>query len=348
MEKNFRRLPAEWEKHQGTLLCFPHEGRDWPGKYAAIKWAFVEIIRKVTEFEPVYLVVKSEKIKTEVQELLKRAHANISNVRYIFQNTNRSWMRDSGPVVVQTHGGREALQFGFNGWAKYPNYLIDRQIPQAVAKTLGIPLTKVTYNGRQVILEGGSIEINGAGTLITTEECLMDSRIQVRNPGFSKNDYENVFREFLGISNVIWLGEGIEGDDTHGHVDDICRFVNPNTIVVCTEPNKNDKNHIRLNDNLERLKNVRLENGSKPEIVPFPMPGRIDFEDMRMPASYVNFLFTAESVLVPTFNDKNDYKALGLLAELIPGRQIIGINATDLIWGLGTLHCLSHEITAGT
>lgn len=342
-----RRLPAEWEKHQATLLAFPHDGKDWPGKYDAIKWAFVEMIRKVAPHETVLLVVKSREQRDRVAAMLKQAHADADNVRHIILNTNRSWMRDSGPVVVKrSDGKREALQFRFNGWAKYPNHRLDAKIPSAVAAVLNLPLTQVRYNGKPVVLEGGAIEVNGSGTLITTEECLLDAKTQVRNPGFSKKDYEAVFNQYLGIRNVIWLGEGIDGDDTHGHVDDICRFVNRNTVVACMEENRNDINHKRLRDNLERLKRSRLEDNSKLQVVPIPMPGRIDFEDLRLPASYVNFLITDGCVLVPTFSDPNDCKALGILSELFKGRKVIGIHAVDLIWGLGTLHCLSHEIPA--
>jgi len=342
-----RRLPAEWEPHQATLLSFPFNGNDWPGKYDVIKWAFVEMIRKVVEFESVLLVVKSESQQQTVGAMLRQAHADTKQVKYIIQNTNRSWMRDSGPIVVQrSDGKREALQFRFNGWAKYANHRLDWKISAAVATALKVPLTEVLYQGRPVVLEGGAIEVNGKGTLITTEECLLDQKTQVRNPGYTKQDYAAIFQEYLGVTNVIWLGEGIEGDDTHGHVDDICRFVNPTTVVACVEPNKKDVNHRRLEKNLDRLKQARLEEGSKLEVVPLPMPGRLDFEDLRLPASYVNFLVTNGCVLVPTFNDPNDAIALGVLGELFPNRQVIGIHAVDLVWGLGTLHCLSHEITA--
>jgi agmatine deiminase len=340
-----RRLPAEWEKHQATLLSFPAEGRDWPGKYHAVKWAFMEIIRKVTAYEPVILVVKSEELRKKVLVMMEQAHVDPQMVSFILKDTNRNWMRDSGPIVVKRDdGSREAIRFGFTGWAKYGNHKKDQGIPEAVAKHLGIPLVPAMYNDKLVVLEGGAIDINGTGTLITTEECLMDTETQVRNPGFTKQDYENVFREYLGITNTIWLGDGIDGDDTHGHVDDICRFVNRNTVVAVQEKNTKDPNHKKLEANLEILKNARLENGEKLNVVTIPMPGRLDFEDLRLPASYVNFLMTEGAVLVPVFNDKNDYKALGILADLFPGRDIIGIGATDLIWGLGTLHCLSHEI----
>ena len=347
MSEITRRLPAEWETHQATLLCFPHNGNDWPGKYEVIKWAFVEIIRKVAEYERVLLVVKDEELQQKVDGMLQQAHANTKQVKYILQNTNRSWMRDSGPIVVQrSDGKREALQFRFNGWAKYPNHRLDWQVPSAVAKSLKVPVTEVCYQGRPVVLEGGAIEVNGRGTLITTEECLLDQKTQVRNPGFTKEDYAAIFNEYLGVTNLIWLGDGIEGDDTHGHVDDICRFVNPTTVVACVESNTRDANHRRLAQNRERLKSARLEEGSKLKVVEMPMPARLDFEDLRLPASYVNFLVTNGCVLVPTFNDPNDAIALGILSDLFSDRCVIGVHAVDLVWGLGTLHCLSHEIAA--
>jgi agmatine deiminase len=340
-----RRFPAEWEKHQATLLSFPAEGRDWPGKYHAIKWAFIEIIKKITAYEPVILVVKSDELHEKVAIMLEQAHVDLSAVSYIIQDTNRNWMRDSGPAIVHTsNNDREAIQFGFTGWAKYKNHSKDQGIPDAVARHLGLSIIPAMYKNKLVVLEGGSIDVNGCGTLITTEECLMDPVLQIRNKGFRKEDYENVFREYLGVTNTIWLGEGIEGDDTHGHVDDICRFVNRNTVVAVHEPNTSDPNHHKLEANLEILRNSRLENGKKLNVVTIPMPGRIDFEDLRLPASYVNFMMTNGCILMPTFNDKNDYQALGILTDLFHDRDVIGISAIDLVWGLGTLHCLSHEI----
>ena len=345
MNKFSRRIPAEWEKHEVTLLSFPHDGKDWPTKYTAIKWVYIEIIRKLSCYEPVLLLVKSEKLKLTVIGMLEQAHVDRNKVNFIIKDTNRSWMRDSGPVIVKgAVGRREALNFSFNGWAKYPNYKKDKGVSEAVASYLKIPLIPVMYNKRHVVLEGGAIDSNGCGTLLTTEECLLDKKHQVRNPGFEKTDYENVFRDYMGISNVIWLGEGIEGDDTHGHVDDICRFVNRNTVVAAREKNTRDKNYRKLEENLERLQNSKIENGEKLNVVTIPMPGRLDFEDLRLPASYVNFLIANGVVLVPVFNDKNDYKALGVIKDIFPDKDVIGINAVDLIWGLGTLHCLSHEI----
>jgi agmatine deiminase len=340
-----RRIPAEWERHEGTLLAFPHDGNDWPGKYPMIKWVFVEIIKKITLFEPVILLVKSEKFRISVEEMLVRAHVDKTKVRYIIKSTNRSWMRDSGPIIIKNEEGkRVALQFSFNAWAKYPDYNKDKGIPREVASFLDIPLVPVIYNDKHVVLEGGSIDINGCGTLITTEECLLDKKIQVRNPGYEKNDYENIFSQYFGITNTIWLKDGIEGDDTHGHVDDICRFVNKNTVVAVNESNSRDKNYKKLEENIERLRGARIENGEKINVVTIPMPDRIKFKNVRLPASYVNFLITGGAVFVPVFNDINDYKAIGIIKELFPNHNVYGICSVDLVWGLGTLHCLSREI----
>lgn len=339
-----RRFPAEWEKQQGVLLCFPHNGNDWPGKYGAIQWAFVEFIKKVSLQELVFLVVKDVKQQEIVSELLLRADVNLDKIQFIHHKTNRSWMRDSGPIIVYNNGKREALNFNFNGWAKYSNYKLDRFVPEKVSATLDIPLTQVTYKGKPVVLEGGALEVNGKGTLLTSEECLLHPTIQVRNPGFTKEDYEAIFKDYFGVTNTIWLGDGIKGDDTHGHIDDLARFVNPHTIVTVIETNKQDENYKPLQDNLKRLKASKLETGKAPEIVTLPMPKPLIFEGIRIPASYANFLIINNCVLVPTFNDPNDRFALNTLADCFPKHEIIGISAIDLIWGFGTLHCLSQQI----
>ncbi len=339
-----RRFPAEWEKQEGILLCFPHNGNDWPGKYEAVQWDFVEFIKKVAAVEKVFLVVADTKLKTKVAEMLERGHVQLTNVSYIIHKTNRSWMRDSGPIIVKNGSKREALNFNFNGWAKYSNFQLDKHVPRQVADFLKLPLTQVTYKGKPVVVEGGAIDVNGKGTLLTSEECLMHPSIQVRNANFTKADYEAVFKEYLGVTNVIWVGDGIEGDDTHGHIDDLCRFINEDTIVTIVEEDTKDANYKPLQDNLKRLQNAKLENGQAPKIVCLPMPKRLDFEGLRLPASYANFLILNHCVLVPTFNDSKDRIALNILADCFPDREIIGINATDFIWGFGTLHCLSQQI----
>jgi agmatine deiminase len=339
-----RRFPAEWEKQQGILLCFPHNGKDWPGKYEAIQWAFIEFIKKIATFETVFLVVANENLKQKVTAMLIDARVNLTNVSFIVHKTNRSWMRDSGPIIVKNGSKREALNFNFNGWAKYKNFQLDKHVPDTVGNFLKIPVTQVMYKGKPVIVEGGAIDSNGCGTLLTSEECLMHPTIQVRNPNFTKADYEAVFKEYLGITNVIWLGDGIEGDDTHGHIDDLCRFVNEDTIVTIVESDTKDSNYKPLQDNLKRLQNAKLENGKSPKIIQLPMPKRLDFEDLRLPASYANFLILNKCVLVPIFNDANDRIALNIIADCFPNREVIGISAIDLIWGFGTLHCLSQQI----
>jgi agmatine deiminase len=339
-----RRFPAEWETQQGLLLCFPHNGNDWPGKYQTIQWAFVEFIKKVCTYETVFLVVRDVALKAKVTEILTMAAVNLKMVRFIIQKTNRSWMRDSGPIIVKTHKGIEALNFNFNGWAKYANYRLDKKVPSVVAKTLNIPLTQVVYKGKPVVLEGGAIEVNGQGTLITSEECLLHPSIQVRNANFTKADYETIFKDYLGITNTIWVGNGIIGDDTHGHIDDLCRFVNVNTIVTVVETDPKHRNYAVLRDNLERLKTSQLENGSAPNVVTLPMPKEIVFDGLALPASYANFLILNNAVLVPTFNDPSDRIALNILADCFPDRAVTGLSAIDLIWGFGTLHCLSQQL----
>lgn len=340
-----RRFPAEWEEQEGILLCFPHNGNDWPGKYEAIQWAFVEFITKVSQYERVYLVVANQKLEDKVKDMLLKNTVSLDQIHFIQSKTNRSWMRDSGPIIVKkTDGTREALNFNFNAWAKYKNYKLDRKIPERVAEELKLPLIQTSYQGKPVILEGGALESNGQGTLITSEECLLDPEIQVRNPGFTKDDYEQVFKEYFGVTNTIWVGAGIEGDDTHGHIDDLCRFVNANTIITVVEEDKNDPNYLPLQDNLKRLKQAVLEDGKAPEIITLPMPKRIEFDGVRLPASYANFLILNSCVLVPVFNDPKDRVALNTLSECFPDHEIIGISAIDLIWGFGTLHCLSQQI----
>ncbi|GBF19344.1 MULTISPECIES: agmatine deiminase family protein [Arenibacter] len=339
-----RRFPAEWEKQQGILLCFPHNGNDWPGKYGAIQWAFVEFIKKVATYEQVFLVVDSAKHQKKVMEMLEMATVNLKKVVFIIQKTNRSWMRDSGPIIIKNGKNREALNFNFNGWAKYSNYKLDRKVPKAISEVLEVPLTQVVYKGKPVVLEGGALEVNGKGTLITSEECLLHPKVQVRNANFTKTDYEAIFKEYLGITNTIWVGDGIIGDDTHGHIDDLCRFVDVETIVTVVESDPKHKNYKALQDNLARLEKAKLEDGRSPKIITLPMPKDILFEGLTLPASYANFLILNKCVLVPTFNDAADRIALNTIASCFPDREVLGISAIDLIWGFGTLHCLSQQI----
>ena len=338
------RFPAEWEHQEGVLLCFPYNGKDWPGKYQAIQWAFVEFIKKVSQVETVFLVIENKAQQNKVNEMLEMAHVNMQNINYITHKTNRSWMRDSGPIIVKKGEERIALNFNFNGWAKYPNHKLDRGVPKVISDVLKTTLTQVMYKGKPVVLEGGAMDSNGKGTLLTSEECLLHPSIQVRNENFTKADYEAVFKEYLGITNVIWLGDGIVGDDTHGHIDDLCRFINEDTIITVIESNVEDSNYNALQDNLKRLQASKLENGNSPNIVTLPMPKPLFFDGIQIPASYANFLILNKTVLVPTFNDSNDRVALNIISDCFPDREVIGLSAIDLIWGFGTLHCLSQQI----
>jgi agmatine deiminase len=343
------RLPAEWEPHAATWITWPQTPGDWPGKFAPMPWAFAEIIRKLAGAEGaerVRVAVADERVERRARGQLKKAGADLSRVDFLILPTDRGWMRDCGPCFVERDGKLAIADFGFDAWSKYPEYALDAQVPAFAARHLGLPIAPVTHKGRHVIFEGGALDINGQGTLVTTEECCLDPEVQVRNPGFAHADYEAVFASALGVANTIWLSHGIKGDDTHGHVDDFCRFVDARTLVLCQEPDARDDNHAILEENRERLEDARLEDGSRPEVVRLPMPAPLVFDGMRLPASYANFLITNAAVLVPTFNDANDRLALGILAELFD-RPVIGIHAVDLVWGLGTIHCLTRQEPRG-
>lgn len=338
------RLPAEFEIHEATWISFPHNKADWLGKFAPIPWVFVEIVRYLSIGEKVRILVQNEFEKYKTIKILNSVPINFSNIEFYIKKTDRNWLRDSAPQFVKNSNDKTKLiSFKFNAWAKYDNYKLDMKIPNFISKKLNIDLIKVIHNNRTVVLEGGAIDYNGKGTLITTEECLMDQKTQVRNPGFTKNDYESIFNKFLGIEKVIWLKKGIIGDDTHGHVDDITRFVNENTVVTAIEKNSKDENYKNLLENKEILQSSTLQDGSRIQIIELPMPSPIIFKGQRLPASYANFYISNYAVLVPTFNDENDRLALGILSELFPDRKVIGIHAVDLVWGLGTIHCLTHE-----
>jgi len=347
------RHPAEWEPHEATWIGWPHKRSDWPGKFQPIPWVYGEIVRCITPGELVRVLVNDRSHEAAALRVLKRVGVDPKRVEFLRFPTNRGWMRDIGPVFVKRDGpagwaddrvGETAVAgFRFNAWAKYDDWKRDAKIPALAAKRLKKRLFIPEVTGRNVVLEGGSIDLNGRGSLLTTEECLLDATTQVRNPGMSRTDIEKVFLEYLGASNVLWLGKGIAGDDTHGHVDDLCRFVNPTTVVLCDEKDPRDSNYAALNENRERLEGMRLEDGSKVDVVPLPMPAPVVFDGQRLPASYANFYIANSAVLVPTFNDPQDRMALGVLSELITDRPIVGIHAVDLVWGLGTLHCLTHE-----
>jgi agmatine deiminase len=303
-----------------------------------------EIVRWVARGEIVRILVRSRDEAKTARRLLSRASADVRKVELIVHPTDRGWTRDSGPLFVR-RGRRETaiVHFHFNAWAKYPDWRKDRKVPQMAARALGKALLHAEHGGKPFILEGGGIDVNGRGTLLTTEECYLSRKVQIRNPGLGRKEIRNVLAKYLGATNVFWLGGGIVGDDTHGHVDDIARFIGRRTIVMIRETNPKDVNYRALAENWERIGDLRLEDGSKPEVVPLPMPGPLVFDGERLPASYANFYFSNSAVLVPTFNDPNDRVALGTLAELVRDRPVVGIHAGDLVDGFGTLHCLTQQ-----
>jgi agmatine deiminase len=340
-------LPSEWSKHEATWIGWPYNKSDWPGKFSPIPYVYAEIVKYISRGEKVRIFVQSKEHKLKAEKVLKDCDVSLSNVEFFIKKTDRGWLRDSGPMFVKDGKETVAIDFKFNAWAKYDDYKLDDKIPLFISKKISMKRVIAEHKGKQVVLEGGAIDTNGKGTLITTEECLLDDKVQTRNPGFTKQDYFEVFKKYFGVSNVIWLGKGIVGDDTHGHVDDLCRFVNENTVVLVSEENSKDENYNLLNENKERLQNIFLPNGSKLNVMPLPIPSPQIFKSQRLPASYANFYISNYAVLVPTFNDPNDKIAIGVLSELFPDRKVIGIHSVDLVWGLGTLHCLTKEQPAG-
>jgi agmatine deiminase len=339
---NFRLLP-EWSNHIATWIGWPYNKSDWPGKFSPIPYVYAEIVKYISPEEKVRIFVQSTEHKSKAEKVLKDSDVSLDNVEFFIKKTDRGWLRDSGPVFVKNGSETIALDFKFNAWAKYDDYKLDNKIPSFISKKLNLTSIVAEHNGKQVVLEGGAIDTNGKGTLITTEECLLDEKLQTRNPGFTKQDYFEVFKKYFGVTNVIWLGKGIVGDDTHGHIDDLCRFVNEDTVVLVQEKNAADENYSLLNENRERLQNIYLPNGSKLSVVLLPMPSPQVFKGQRLPASYANFYISNYAVLVPTFNDPNDRIVLGILSDLFPDRKVIGIHSIDLVWGLGTIHCLTKE-----
>ena len=346
-------MPAEWERHEATWLGWPHNATDWPDKLDTIRWVYGEIVRSIARGEKVRILVNSMAEAKFARRYLTRAGADVKRVEFIAHPTNRGWTRDSGPIFVRGKNLQSAIRnpkletaivhFHFNAWAKYDDWQKDRRVPETAAKVLRKSLFNAQFDGRDFVLEGGGIEVNGRGTLLTTEECYLDPKIQVRNPGLGRKEIDATLKKYLGVTNVFWLVAGPAGDDTHGHIDDICRFVNAKTVVLIRETNRKDANYRPLSENWERIQDFRLEDGSKPEVVPLPMPAPLYFDGCRLPASYANFYISNAAVMVPTFNDPNDRIALGILAELFPDRPVVGIHAVDLVLGFGTLHCLTQQ-----
>jgi agmatine deiminase len=340
------RMPAEWEPHGATWLAWPHNKTDWPGKFEAIPWVFADIIRHLARVEEVNLIVASAREKRSAQEVLRRSHVDARCVKFHLWPTNRIWTRDSGPIFIKNERAVAVTNWRFNAWAKYPDWKHDNQLPNRIAKKLKLEQFAPVIDRRgkpyHVVLEGGSIDVNGQGLMLSTEECHL-SKVQQRNPGLAQRELEQVFADYLGIEKVIWLGRGIQGDDTHGHVDDISRFVAADTVLTAVEPRRSDANHEPLKDNLRRLQAATDLEGRRLQIVELPLPRPVIFRGQRLPASYANFYIANELVLVPTFNDPNDRIALNILAGLFPGREIVGIHCGDFIWGLGAIHCMTQQ-----
>jgi agmatine deiminase len=360
-------MPAEWEPHAATWLAWPHYQGDWPGRFEPIPWVYAEIIRNLANHERVELIVNNAVAARQARRVLERADALSNNIRFHHWPTNRVWLRDSGCIFLKCGAGtpaREnptaplALKFRFNAWAKYSNWRYDDKVGSLMAKfknptsraknaremghTVRTQEIHPLSGGKRIVLEGGSIDVNGAGTILTTEECLL-SKIQERNPHMTRVHYEKAFADYLGAPHTIWLGRGIVGDDTHGHVDDLTRFVSKNTVVTMVEPNSKDPNHAPLRANLRRLQAARNQEGRQLTVVELPMPQPVIFEGRRLPASYANFYIANRVVLAPVFNRPNDRIALNTLVELFPSREIVPIYSGDFIWGLGAMHCMTQQ-----
>lgn len=347
------RMPAEWEPHEATWIAWPHNHEDWPGKFAPTPWVYAEIVRVLSRHETVNVVVADGAMRRKAARKLEQAGANLDRVRFFKAATDRVWLRDSAPSFVvrdaaegEPAGAVGMVNWKFNAWAKYDNYHEDKRLGRRIARKTGlrrwVPRVEVGGVAHRVVLEGGSIDVNGKGTLLTTEECLL-SDVQARNPNLDREGIERVFADYLGATNVVWLGRGVRGDDTHGHIDDIARFVDAKTVVAAVEPDPADPNHEPLRDNLRRLREARDQDGEPLRVVELPMPAPVTFEGDVLPASYANFYIANGVVIVPTFNDPNDRIALNILAELFPDRSVVGIHCVDLVLGLGTLHCLSQQ-----
>lgn len=336
-------MPAEWEPHEATWIAWPHRRDDWPGKFSPIPGVYAEIVRHLHYSEPVRILVNDSRVEKRARGVLHCAGIEFNRVEFFPFPTDRVWVRDYGPLFVTDNRGTVALtDWKFNAWAKYPDWQHDDAVPGRIATALGLRSWQPQRGQQRVVLEGGSIEVNGEGLLLTTEQCLLDS-VQARNPELQQQELERVLADYLGIEKVLWLGQGITGDDTHGHVDDLARFVDAHTIVAAVEENTGDVNYEPLQENLRRLRRMTDQHGKLLQIVPLPTPGPLWFNGQRLPASYANFYIANDCVLVPTFNDPRDRRALAILADLFPGRTVVGIHAVDLVWGLGTLHCLTQQ-----
>lgn len=342
-------MPAEWERHASTWIGWPQNRSDWPGKFGPIPWVYADIVRHLGRVEDVNIVLRDAAVKAQARDVLRRAQIDLKRVKFHAWPTNRGWTRDSGSIFLVRDSGDNrvaATNWRFNAWAKYSNWKYDNQLPDRIARKLKLRqfTPAILRNGKpyHVVLEGGSIDVNGQGLMLTTEECLL-SKVQQRNPGLSRKELEQIFADYLAVEKVIWLDRGIVGDDTHGHVDDIARFVAPDTVLTVVEPSRGDANYEPLQENLRRLRAATDVHGRKLQIVDLPMPRPVVFQGQRLPASYANFYIANELVLAPTFNDPADRTALNIIAGVLPKHEIVGIHCGDFIWGLGAIHCATQQ-----
>jgi agmatine deiminase len=341
-------MPAEWERHEATWIAWPHNRKDWPGKFQPIPWIYADIVRHLARGERVRIIVNNGVHQRSAERTLKQAHVPLDQVQFSRWKTDRVWTRDSGPIFVMRHKDPiiAITHWQFNGWAKYSNYKKDEKLPALIAEKFELPSWRpelvIKGKHRRVVLEGGSIDVNGRGTMLTTEECQL-SDVQQRNPGLTRGQLEQIFAAYLGVTKTIWLGSGIAGDDTHGHVDDVSRFVSHNTVVTVVEKDTSDPNHAPLQENLRRLRNATDQDGKRLNVVELPLPSPMWFRGQRLPASYANFYIANAAVLVPTFNDPKDRIALSILGELFADRDVVSIYCGDFIWGLGAIHCATQQ-----
>jgi len=332
-------FPAEFEKHTATWLSWPHKEASWPGKIDSIFPVYAQFIKLIAEGEFVNINVADEDMRKKALSYLEVVEANLSRIKFFFHPTNDAWCRDHGPAFLINPDAEQKkiiVDWGYNAWGgKYPPFDLDDIIPTLIARHYDIPVVNPG-----IVMEGGSVDFNGKGTVLTTTSCLLNKN---RNPHLDQNQIEQFLRDYYGVKNILWLGDGIVGDDTDGHIDDITRFVNSDTVVSVVESDKSDENYEPLRDNLKALSKMRLENGQPINVVELPMPSAVIYEDMRLPASYANFYISNKYVIVPTFRDRNDDRALQILQDLFADRKVVGLDSTDIIWGLGSFHCLSQQ-----
>jgi agmatine deiminase len=331
-------FPAEWAPHTATWLSWPHKEESWPGKIVSIYKPYCDFIKAVSEGELVRINVLNEQMSAFAKEQLVQAGVDLKRIEFFEFPTNDAWCRDHGPAFLINTDTKEKVivDWNYNAWGnKYPPYDLDDVIPTKIAKHFNLP---VYHPG--IVMEGGSVDFNGKGTVLSSTACLLNEN---RNPHLNQEQIEGYLRNYYGVEQVLWVGDGIVGDDTDGHIDDITRFVNEDTVVTAIEENRADENYHILQENLQTLKTMRLLNGKQLNVIELPMPDAVYYEGQRLPASYANFYISNAAVVVPTYRSKNDDRTLDILTACFPGRKVIGIDSTDIVWGLGSFHCLSQQ-----